>query len=239
MWCKSPAPRSNNDRKRPAARSDGPLAGVRDLHLGAVGVLLSCECTSASIGAVCRSDVAHSQKLSFIIWQSTATEPIAVVIASINRSTRNGLCRYATQPKSMACRRCVSSWDPVMNMMGNSKPVAERCWPNSTPEMSPSWMSTTRHDASVVIAARTNSSADAYTSVRYPNPESKFCRAVRIPASSSMIAITFRFVAIDLPWYWSVSRADWLSSTNRIAGASQRSKRSPGGTARLPKGPSV
>ena len=67
MWCKSPAPRSNNGRKRPAARSDGPLAGVRDLHLGAVGVLLSCECTSASIGAVCCSDVAHSQKLSFII----------------------------------------------------------------------------------------------------------------------------------------------------------------------------
>jgi hypothetical protein len=111
--------------------------------------------------------------------------------------------------------------------MGNSKPVAERCWPNSTPEMSPSWMSTTRHDASVVIAARTNSSADAYTSVRYPNPESKFCRAVRIPASSSMIAITFRFVAIDLPWYWSVSRADWLSSTNRPAGASQRSNEAP------------
>ena len=42
-----------------------------------------------------------------------------------------------------------------------------------------------------------------------------------------MIAITFRFVAIDLPWYWSVSRADWLSSTNRPAGASQRSNEAP------------
>src|SRR5712671_1920565 len=65
-------------------------------------------------------------------------EPVALVMASINRSDGNGLSKNATQPRSMACCRCRSSRDPVMNMIGNVNPFAESWRPNSTPDMSPS-----------------------------------------------------------------------------------------------------
>jgi hypothetical protein len=53
-------------------------------------------------------------------------EPIAFAIASINRSAENGFGKNAAQPSSMACRRCNSSRDPVMNIVGNVSPFAER-----------------------------------------------------------------------------------------------------------------
>jgi hypothetical protein len=69
---------------------------------------------------------------------SRSYHPVAVLIAANSWHAENGLCRNATQPKSMACARILSSSDPVMNMIGNLKPDAASRRANSTPEKSPS-----------------------------------------------------------------------------------------------------
>jgi len=98
--------------------------------------------------------------------------PIALRIASLNRSAGNGLSKNAVQPKSIARCRCCSSRDSVMIMTGTLKPIAARRIARSTPEISPRWISITMHAASDVVAALRNSSADVYNSVRYPHDES-------------------------------------------------------------------
>jgi hypothetical protein len=47
-----------------------------------------------------------------------------------------------------------------MNIVGNIKPLADRWWLNSTPEMSPNWISTSRHEADEDVAAGMNSSPE-------------------------------------------------------------------------------
>ena len=192
---------------------------------------LDCQTTlSATTGAKgilprCKTQTSR-QTSTAVLWRtrsaavetsSVSPASLAFAIASINCFAGNGLFKYAT-PRSMACRRWLSSSDPVMKMMGKAKPVAARWRPKSTPEMSPSWMSTTRHDASVVIAARTNSSADAYVSVTYPNTESMLSNAWRIPGSSSMIATTFLEGAItllDVRWLPGSSVPSWSGTRRR------------------------
>ena len=86
-----------------------------------------------------------------------------------------------------------------MKMIGYVKPSAASWWANSTPEMSPSWMSTTRQVALLVEAQVRNVSAESKVSAPYPYADNRLAIAARISGSSSTTAIIFVTICHDIP----------------------------------------
>src|SRR4051812_27793859 len=85
-----------------------------------------------------------------------------------------------------------------MNMMGKENPAALSWRPSSTPEVSPSCISTTRHSASLAAAAARKSLADPNVSVRYPEAYNSDATALLTSGLFSTTAITRRFAVIRM-----------------------------------------
>ena len=120
------------------------------------------------------------------------------LIASINVVAENGLYKNATPPMAKAWRSISVWWWPVIKMMGNLKPSAANWRANSTPVMSPRWISTMRQNARHVEARAINVSAESKVSTSYPCADKSASRDPRISGSSSTTAMIFCGFDINL-----------------------------------------
>jgi hypothetical protein len=86
---------------------------------------------------------------SSIRWiaRRKAHHPVAFLIASTNIFAPNGFRKNAIPPAAHALFLTLASSRPLMNIIGNLNPSAANRHARSMPQISPSWISTTRQIA--------------------------------------------------------------------------------------------